>query len=740
MVTDSASPTKRRRSKWLVRGALVVLLGAALVWAVVTAGRSDTVAAGVEEQSPDTSVVSSAEPSESVGSSDPGGVSGDGGALDSGAEPSPDFTPAGLSTGPVLEWRAVDPIFPDFTATEQVHRDLQPVGDGRIVALYRWWPGQDDQESPQPSGIVKVTTDGLTWQTLPIPEGITPDVVDISTDRWLVMGSDGDAWRGDPSRIFTSVDSGRTWTESRFEPDDTSSLPSWLARSFGWSEVMVSRHGVVVAQSEHLVFDSEGLLAERGLLPAGTYVVGERVSFDTPDSGSIDFYLQSDRGSDDPLPDPWNYEGVTLGFDQAPCEAADDSHGYSMSSTGYGLPESSEAANVEVLTATFAELGLGERELAAIYRAASYQSEQVSVFWADGSTSELTRVAEYENTRLSGRYREGEGVLRDGFVVAISTDLCPGRAITSHYRHRWIVSSDGESWRDLTEDDVDFERRGDARWWEWGGGPANWQHRPESLRKPLNDLNVPTPGRDGSSPCCPDIGPAGLVMVMDAPSPPTAAELEMEAALKAMEIQLTKDVYQLTVPAVGNGLTLVELETGAVIYHFDEIDPGSDPPPGIRTVEPDESMLADPSDPADFEAALDLGMIVFEDPDTGDDLVSFTMGELYRAMMEAHVDAGLGDPFEPVTSDTDEGGSEGPEVVVVTSIVTEFSGGPDDIFYDDYPDQWLGWSADGVSWGWQDTIQAFGDSAREVHWIQVAVGGDFVIALVGDRVFVADVP
>ena len=83
--------------------------------------------------------------------------------------------------------------------------------------------------------------------------------------------------------------------------------------------------------------------------------------------------------------------------------------------------------------------------------------------------------------------------------------------------------------------------------------------------------------------------------------------------------------------------------------------------------------------------------IVFEDPDTGDDLVAFTDADLERAAAELPAEPG---PFEP-------------------------------------PPTWIGWSTDGGAWGWQSVDDAFGiDAGGTSPHVELAVGEDFVLALV----------
>ena len=89
---------------------------------------------------------------------------------------------------------------------------------------------------------------------------------------------------------------------------------------------------------------------------------------------------------------------------------------------------------------------------------------------------------------------------------------------------------------------------------------------------------------------------------------------------------------------------------------------------------------------------------MFEDPDTGEDLVAFTMDEL-----------------EPWIED--------PNFLATTDIRPE------------QLEAWVGWSAGGTDWGWQTLSDAFGlagltDVEKEFTNVELAVGNDFVLARV----------
>ena len=118
----------------------------------------------------------------------------------SAAPDGPRVTPAELSSGPVLQWSEIDP------GLAGLYR-IQSVGDGRVLAF----TGGDS------GGEVVVTTDGADWTELSVPDGIDPEHIDISGDRWLVAGRREDSSPGGdmPKRVFFSDDRGGPTTRCR---------------------------------------------------------------------------------------------------------------------------------------------------------------------------------------------------------------------------------------------------------------------------------------------------------------------------------------------------------------------------------------------------------------------------------------------------------------------------------------------------------------------------------------------
>ena len=145
------------------------------------------------------------------------------------------------------------------------------------------------------------------------------------------------------------------------------------------------------------------------------------------------------------------------------------------------------------------------------------------------------------------------------------------------------------------------------------------------------------------------------------------------------EIRIAKDGYELRLDQASGDMAVWNLTEDVAVHRFaaPEVMFRATTPGGIRSVTEDDGSLT----------------LVFEDPDTGDDLVAFTSADLERGAAQQFPD-GPG-AFEP-------------------------------------PPTWIGWSADGNAWGWQNVVDAFGmDTGRAYPPpIELAVGDDFVLAQV----------
>lgn len=164
-------------------------------------------------------------------------------------------------------------------------------------------------------------------------------------------------------------------------------------------------------------------------------------------------------------------------------------------------------------------------------------------------------------------------------------------------------------------------------------------------------------------------GPAGVAT--------TAEPISGAGTDSRHEVRIVKDGYELRIDQASGDLALWDLAADVPVYRFaaPEIMFRASPPEGIRFVTEDDGSQT----------------LVFEDPDTGDDLVAFTTADLERSA--AQFTDGLG-AFEP-------------------------------------PPTWIGWSAGGTAWGWQNAADAFGiDTGGTYPRVELAVGNDFVLAQV----------
>ena len=199
-----------RRAVVAVAASVSVVFGSVVGWNALSRGATTTVyvtSAGPSTPSPPT--MPRAEPEAPA----PTLIEKDDGSQPAAGSP----TPEDLSTGPVLEWTEMDPGFHDLFGFESA-------GDGRVIADA--WP---EGVEPVLWGETVVTEDGTHWETLPLPDGLIPEELDIAGDRWLVTGRyrNFDAPEGRLNRVFFSDDEGATWTELEFEvpPDPALAFP-----------------------------------------------------------------------------------------------------------------------------------------------------------------------------------------------------------------------------------------------------------------------------------------------------------------------------------------------------------------------------------------------------------------------------------------------------------------------------------------------------------------------------------
>ena len=478
---------------------------------------------------------------------------------------------------------------------------------------------------------VVVSANGTDWAEVPMPDGLFPELANIASDRWVVTGQ--------------SLDSG--WPEEAvdrvFFSDDQGStwtemvieLPSSSTSPYAvelWraSSVLVSGEQVVLAVSGLTTIDGQTLLEDVGRLPAG-----KRVAFAAPIPDGVSFTLIN-SDVEDPygsVTSPaWNLAAVYSHLDEE------------------ALPELTS----EELVLTYDEVDLSEAEMFDLFAAGSWPLTRILV--GEGTTPEV--VAGFEGWVLSGAATDegfivtavddgGERVLssRDGLVWSENPSLDPGSS-------GGTIAADGTIWR------VAFET----------GGSFDIQ------RAHVGEVPATVATFDGLQyPRVPLLGPAGLVIIATASS---GGSPRIDDGLP--EGRVARDGYELRYNEPEGGLTLWDLTEDTAVYVFGPEDMRSETPPeGVRQINDGQSVG-----------------LVFEDPESGADLVTFTGEDLASlvGMTAAELEAASsGDP--------------------------------------EWPEQWVGWSADGTAWGWESLADAFGIDDGDI-WAEFAVGHDYVIARV----------
>ena len=520
--------------------------------------------------------------------------------------PNPDEpTPEELSTGPVLQWTEIDTGFVDLFRIESV-------GDGRIIA--RGWRDIDPTDNVEVAEAIVVTTNGTDWTVVPMPSGIIPDHIDISSDRWVVAGPEtgSDPFDGTLGRAFFSDDEGTTWTELVMDlPPDPALASPYVIEHSGVTSALVSGQNIVLVVTARRSLDLEALLEGRGLVPEGKSVVG----WSSSHSGSIDFELADGPES-----------GATPG---------------STDFFEYG----SGSAATESLTLTYDELGMTDEER-AVFEDAGFG--RVLVYASDGSTVELT--AEYEGWAWSGVATAA------GFTLKVYGP-----------RETLITSADGRVWSEQTSlgSSSSMAAAGDTIW-HVGSDPFGTL----SIRYGrLGEAPTTAATFEGLQPTGDlAVGPAGLIT--------TAVPVMAPSSPKG---RVAKDGYEVRFSEPEGGVTLWDLDADAAVYVFEAADVVSEQTPeGVREISDEEGFG-----------------VVFEDPETGADLVTFTDEDMAPIFMPA-----VEGSTAPLTLEA----YEAPEI-------------------------WAGWSADGTAWGWQGMADAFGIEDGE-PWAEFAVGADFVLARV----------
>ncbi len=287
----------------------------------------------------------------------------------------------------------------------------------------------------------------------------------------------------------------------------------------------------------------------------------------------------------------------------------------------------------------------------------AYEPSEVRVhlYFSEGGPAEL--VAEFP-----GWASGGHGAA-DGFHLNVS----------DAGENNLLHSPDGREW---TSTPADVEVTDSARKEIWTSDEGYTGYRTERFEGVYGSGQVLTlPEGIGRVPGL-AVGPAGVAMVGGPASPfdESAGDFTMP------DIVIEKDGYELRYNQPEGGITLWDVENDAAVYVYD-----------AETLQQEGEFVG----VTEVEGALGLD-VVFHDPETGAELVTFSDEELAAAITE------------------DESGS-----------------------YSNYnPNKFLvGWSEDGTDWEWQTLQEAFGlpelsEDANSFTEVQVAVGRDFVLAQV----------
>ena len=308
---------------------------------------------------------------------------------------------------------------------------------------------------------------------------------------------------------------------------------------------------------------------------------------------------------------------------------------------------------VETMSLTYDELGLTDEERAT-FEGPGFG--RVLVYVSDGLTVEM--AAEYEGWAWSGVATD------EGFALKVTGP-----------RERLITSPDGRVWSEQTS-----LENGSSAWMAAADGTI-WHVGSDVLGTlsmrygGLGEAPTTTATFEGLQPTGNlAVGPAGLIT-----SAAPVSDAMREMALSIPEGRVAKDGYEVRYNEPEGGVTLWDLDADAAVYVFEAADVMSEQiPEGVREISGGEGFG-----------------VVFEDPETGADLVTFTDEDL-----------------APIFMPTIEGS---------TALLT--------LEAYEAPEIWAGWSADGTAWGWQLLADAFGIEDGQ-SWAEFAVGADFVLARV----------
>ena len=358
--------------------------------------------------------------------------------------------------------------------------------------------------------------------------------------------------------------------------------------------------------------------------------------------------LLRDRGL---LPAGAQVHGISVGGGQV------DVWWWEESSEADSRLQGPQRENETALTFTVDELDLSPEQVAIMESPIS--GESIRVY--SGAGTELAEVAALDGWRASAIGNDG------GFVVLTQTSRDDVNRLTSPGGENWssqlLDSSSVPGWVRSTALGPDG-----TVWVVSSDGTESYLTKWDADGAELTTTWIGRLSSAGEL----SVGPAGLA-TSAFPSPPEPPEGSGDTSGLPTG-RVAKDGYELRYGEPEGGITLWDIEAGEAAYEFGpEVIASNETPAGVREVDDG-----------------DVFELTFEDPVTGEELVTFTLEDL-----EAILGAQLGS-------------SDWPDM-----------------------DMWVGWSSDGTDWGWQDAREAFGLGGVEAH-VVVAVGSDFVIASVLD--------
>ncbi len=350
----------------------------------------------------------------------------------------------------------------------------------------------------------------------------------------------------------------------------------------------------------------------------------------------------------------------------------------------------------KTLTVSYSQLGLTPEEQVNLERGSFYMTR---LLHSDGDSAELTRIV--------GAASVGTAT-DNGFAVYLAAAYRAGTATQGSV----LTSPDGRSWSETPHDTGSLYQIGLT---------------PDAVWNPINDPNGTTLTRaahgsaaqevvtfDGITIMDIDVGPAGLSVGAVTNSElfaSNADRLSRYAENPPLTATVTRDGYELRYNDPPGLITIVDQSTQRQVAEIALGSSGSfeaaDSIAGIRET-PD-------------------GGITITDPETGDELVTFTAADLEA--INAQVEDNLAEIAAAIAAASGND-DEGDQLYSAQNVI--------------------GWSADGTDWAWQTQRDAFGVGDEDA-WSQLAVGQDYVVAAVrqlpsvdsenssieGPRVFVA---